>query len=151
MEKQVFQVSLEKHAKSEACVIYLPFDAEQIFGAKRVPVCGTINDARFRSTVFRMHERYFIPVNKELREHAKVKGGDLVNVEIERDREPRTVEPPADLLAALNANATAKNAWGKLSYTHQKEFVKAIEEAKREQTRRDRIEKTINELIVRKG
>ncbi|MEP6923001.1 MAG: YdeI/OmpD-associated family protein [Pyrinomonadaceae bacterium] len=150
MEKQIFRTQLEKEKRSEACTISLPFDVEQIFGAKRVPACGTINDTLFRTTIFKMHGRYFIPVNKELREAAGIKAGDFVNVEIERDRELRIVEPPSDLLAALNTNATAKNVWEKLSFTHQKEFVKAIKEAKREETRRNRIEKTINKLIAAK-
>jgi uncharacterized protein YdeI (YjbR/CyaY-like superfamily) len=65
---------------------------------------------------------------------------------MERDDEPRIITPPADLARALRANPTAQAAWDKLSYTHQKEHARAIEDAKRPETRLRRIEKTIAQL-----
>jgi uncharacterized protein YdeI (YjbR/CyaY-like superfamily) len=41
-------------------------------------------------------------------------------------------------------------AWDKLSYTHRKEHVRAVEEAKRPETRTKRIEKTIEMLTAKK-
>ncbi|MEN3335618.1 MAG: Bacteriocin-protection, YdeI or OmpD-Associated, partial [Blastocatellia bacterium] len=46
----------------------------------------------------------------------------MVNVVMERDDEPRTVEVPADFARALRANRTAQAAWDKASYTHRKEY-----------------------------
>ena len=146
-EKQTFQAKLEKHDASEACVIAIPFDVEKVFGAKRVPVSGNINGAKFRSTIVRMGGRYLLIVNKQLRGAANVKSGDNTMVELARDTEPRIVEPPADLAAAFKKNLTAGEVWEKLSYTHRKEFVLAIEEAKKPETRARRIEKTIAELL----
>jgi uncharacterized protein YdeI (YjbR/CyaY-like superfamily) len=63
---------------------------------------------------------------------------------MERDDEPRTVTAPDDLAAAVAAAGDdAKRAWERLSYTHKKEHVRAIEEAKRPETRARRIEKAI--------
>jgi hypothetical protein len=146
-DKQIFQAPLEKEKNSEATGIYIPFDVEQVYGAKRVPVCGTINGAPFRTTIARMHGRYLMVVNKQLREAANVKGGDIVTIEMQRDNEPRIITPPADLLDALNSNDEAKEIWEHLSFTHKKEFVAVIEEAKKPETRARRISKTIEELI----
>lgn len=63
-----------------------------------------------------------------------------------RFTEPRVVEIPPDLLAALEGDPEAMNSFGKLSYTHQKEYVRWVEEAKREQTRLNRVNKTIDLL-----
>ena len=62
------------------------------------------------------------------------------------DTAPREVEVPADLAAALAGDEPAWTAFERLSYTHRKEHVRFIEEAKREQTRRRRIDRTLESL-----
>ncbi|HYP49416.1 MAG TPA: YdeI/OmpD-associated family protein [Pyrinomonadaceae bacterium] len=147
-DKQFFETELiADYNNSSATAIKFPFDVETVFGAKRVPVCGTINGAAFRSTIFRMHSEQFMVVNRQLREAANAEAGDKVRVEIERDVAPRTIEPPADLLAALNENPAAKEIWERISYTHKKEFAAAIEEPKKPETRARRMQKTIAELL----
>jgi uncharacterized protein YdeI (YjbR/CyaY-like superfamily) len=51
---------------------------------------------------------------------------------------------PKDLASALDDKARA--AFDRMSYTHRKEYVEWIEEAKRDETRRRRIAKAV-ELI----
>ena len=147
--KQIFETTLEKHRASSATAIKFPFDVEKVFGKKRIPVCGTINKAPFRSTIFRMNGEFLMVINRNLRIAANAAAGDVVKVEIEPDAAPREVELPADLLAALNENLSAKENWEKLSYTHRKEFVEAIREAKKPETRTRRIEKTVQELLTK--
>ena len=67
-----------------------------------------------------------------------------------RSREPRTVTPPADLARALKSNREAQAAWDKLSYTHKKEYARAVEEAKKPKTRQRRTERAVTELVARK-
>jgi uncharacterized protein YdeI (YjbR/CyaY-like superfamily) len=62
---------------------------------------------------------------------------------MELDTEPRTVRPPRDLQQALSADPKAKAAFAKLSFTHRKEYVDWIKEAKRPETRRRRVEQTV--------
>ncbi len=130
----------------------LPFDVEKVFGTRaRVPVRGTINGFPFRSSIFPTGDgHHYMVLNKEVRAGAKVKGGDTISVQMERDDEPRTITPPAELARALKANKAAHAAWEKLSYTHQKEYASAVEEAKRPETRARRVEKTITELAAGK-
>jgi len=61
------------------------------------------------------------------------------------DTEPRVVEIPKDLAAALK-KAKKAEAFDKLSYTHRKEHVRAINEAKAAETRARRIDKCIDML-----
>jgi hypothetical protein len=147
-----FRVRLEKHENSEATGITIPFDVPQTFGTRaRVPVRGTINGFPYRSSIFPMGGRFMMAVNRELRAGANAKGGDTVSITMERDDEPRTITPPPDLARALKANHAAQAAWDKLSYTHQKEHARAVEEAKRPDTRVRRIEKAVAKLAEGKN
>lgn len=144
-DKQTFETVLEKHENMDATGITIPFDVEKIFGAKRVPVKVSINGTQHRSTIVRMSGKYVVGVPKVFREAAKVKAGEIVSVTIEKDTEKRTVEIPSDLAEALK-EANLNETFAKMSYTHQKEYVNAVNEAKKEETRRRRIEKTIEIL-----
>ena len=147
MATKRFRVLLEKHETSEATGITIPFDVEKTYGTRaRVPVRGTINGFPYRSSIFPMGGCFMMAVNRDLRAGANAKAGDQISVTMERDDEPRIITPPADLARALRANKSAQAAWDKLSYTHQKEYARAVEEAKRPETRTRRIEKAITEL-----
>ena len=145
-----FRVELIKDENSTATAIEIPFDVQKVYGTRaRVPVRGTINGFAYRSSIMPMGGKHWMVVNKQIREGAKAKAGDMVSVVMERDDEPRTVETPADFARALKANRTAQAAWDKSSYTHRKEYVQAIEAAKRPETRARRIEKAIDELTAK--
>jgi uncharacterized protein YdeI (YjbR/CyaY-like superfamily) len=70
-----------------------------------------------------------------------------VVVTLERDSGERTVEVPDDLAAAL-AEAGAREVFDKLSYSHRREHVAAINDAKKPQTRQRRIANAV--AMVRK-
>jgi hypothetical protein len=152
MPTKRFRVLLEKDDNSEATGIAIPFDVLKVFGTRaRVPVRGTINGFPYRSSISPMGKGcHFMAVNKSLREGAKAKGGDIITVVMERDEEPRVITPPPELASALKTNEEAKATWEKLSYTHQKEYAKAIEEAKKPETRARRLEKAIAHLAAGK-
>lgn len=67
------------------------------------------------------------------------KAGDVVEVTLELDVEPRTVEVPPDLAAALAAKPGATAVFDALSYTIRKEYVRQVESAKAQETRERRI------------
>jgi len=147
-EKQTFDVVLEKHEGMEATGITIPFDVEKVFGKKRVPVKVWVNGAEYRSTVMRMGGKYMMAVPKVFREAANIKAGEKISVTMEKDSEKRSVEVPKDLAEALK-KADLTDVFAKMSYTHQKEYVNAVNEAKREETRIRRIKKTIEMLVQR--
>ena len=145
--RQQFQALLETEPDSSATFIVIPFDVQQVFGTRaRVPVVGTINGYPFRGSLSPYGGNHYLGINRALRESAQVKAGDRVDIVIERDTEPRQVSLPQDFAQALQDNGRAQAAWEKLSYSHQKEYVDAIQEAKKPETRRRRLEKAINDL-----
>lgn len=148
-EKQTFKTVLEKHPNMDATGITIPFDVEKVFGAKRVPVKVSIGGAEYRSTIARMGGKYMLVIPKVFREAAGIKAGEEIKVTMERDTEKRTVEIPKDLARELKKN-NLTDVFAKMSYTHQKEYVNAINDAKKEETRIRRIEKTI-EMVKEKG
>ncbi len=145
-EKQTFDVILEKHEGMEATGITIPLDVEKVFGAKRVPVKVWVNGAEYRSTIMKMGGKYMMAVPKVFREAANIKADETITVTMEKDSEKRTVEVPKDLAEALT-KADLTDVFAKMSYTHQKEYVNAVNEAKREETRVRRIEKMITVLV----
>jgi uncharacterized protein YdeI (YjbR/CyaY-like superfamily) len=62
------------------------------------------------------------------------------------DSGPREVTVPGDLEAALARDDTARATFDGLSYTHRKEWVRWIEEAKKAETRATRLAKTVESL-----
>jgi uncharacterized protein YdeI (YjbR/CyaY-like superfamily) len=118
----------------------------EVFGTKgRVKVKCTINGFEFRTSIAPMGGCYLIGLNKEVRDGAKVKAGDIVDVIIEKDDEPRIVVIPNDMLKVLGKNKIT-DKFKELSYTHQKEYVRWVEEAKKAETREKRIKETIKKL-----
>jgi len=113
---------------------------------KRPPVSITINGFTYRTTVAAMGGRCMIPLSADRRAAAGVSAGDEVEVDIELDVAPREVEVPDDFAAALAARPGARARFDAMSFTHRKEHVRAIEDAKTESTRQRRIDKAIEML-----
>jgi hypothetical protein len=145
---QRFRARLE--SAGGGAFVTIPFDVEQIFGAKRVPVKATIDGEAYRGSLVRMGgPDHLLIVLKEIRERIGKQPGDEVDVVLEEDAEPRVVEPPPDLAAALAPDPDAAAHFERLAYSHRREYVKWIEEAKRAETRAGRIEKAV--AMLREG
>jgi hypothetical protein len=140
-----FQAVLETDDGSTAFV-EIPFDVKAVFGKARPPVRVTLNDYAFQSTLTPYGGVHYLGVNQKVRTAARVKIGDRIEMTLAADDAPRVIKPPADLARALKANLAAKARWAELSYTHRKEYVEAIEAAKKPETRVRRVEKTIEQL-----
>lgn len=110
---------------------------------KRVALLVTIGGHSYRSSVAPYRGEYMIPLSAENREAAGVAAGEDVDVTIEVDSAPREVEVPAELAAALEKDSAAKATFEKLSYSHQRQHVLAIEGAKAAETRARRVDKTL--------
>ena len=116
-------------------------DGRRAFGV-RVSVNGVVLSLRLA----RMGGENMIGLARAAREQAGVSLGSAYDVRIEADGGERTVEVPDDLTAALTGDAPARAAFDALAYSHRKEFVRWIGEAKREATRSQRIVKTLEML-----
>lgn len=87
-----------------------------------------------------------LPLNRGNRAVAGLSPGEVVEVAIERDDDPRVVEVPEDLAAALEGDDAAGTNFAGLSYSHQREYVEWITEAKRPETRARRVAQAVERL-----
>jgi hypothetical protein len=131
--------------------VTVPFSVEEVFGSRgQVKVKGAVNDIPYRGSLMPLGEgAHYLVVNKAIRDAAKVVVGNLVKVSMELDTNIREVEVPEDFLVELDGNNDAKVFFNKLSYSHKKEYVSWIEDAKKLETRRSRITKAIGKLEAR--
>jgi uncharacterized protein YdeI (YjbR/CyaY-like superfamily) len=90
-----------------------------------------------------------IGLAKAVRAEAGVEIGGTYDVEITADAGERTVEIPDDLMAALSADPSVLDAFTALAPSHRKEYVRWVTEAKKPETRANRLAKTVE--MVRAG
>jgi len=120
---------------------------EKEYGAKKPKVKASIDGILYRGTLVRMGtESHLLIILKGIREQIGKTFGDEIQVTLEPDTEQRVIEIPKDLIKEFKKNKEAKAFFDELSYTHQKECVTWINEAKKAETRQNRVRKTIELL-----
>lgn len=145
-KKQTFKAVIQ-NAGGGGAFVEVPFDVEKEFGSKKPKVKAMIEGILYRGILTRMGTEYhLLVVLKEIREKIGKTFGDEVTITVEPDTEPRVIEVPAELKKAFKNEKEAKAFFDKLSYTHQREYLMWINEAKREETRQNRIARTIEKL-----
>ncbi len=148
MKEYIFDAKIQKHAHLDAAFIEFPYNVEREFGmCGRVKVKATFDGVTYRGSLVTMgHRCHILGLTKEIRSVIGKQPGDMVHVAIQQDTEPRTVPIPADLQQIFAQNPLAATHFNALSYTHQKEYVCWIEDAKKAETRQRRLEKTVARL-----
>jgi hypothetical protein len=146
MAARRFTVQLER-VGTTATAFTIPFDLKEAFGRARPPVEVTIRGHTWRTTPGVYDGVGMIVVNRAVKAATGVDAPDRVQVVMALDTKPRTVAVPADLRAALADEPAAKKAFAALSFTHRREYVEWIEEAKRPATRARRIAGTVDRLL----
>ena len=86
----------------------------------------------------------FLPVKAEIRKKIKKDVGDLVHVILYPDNEP--LEVPEEMLLCLRDEPKALTFFNSLSESERKFYIEWIYSAKREETKVDRMAKTIDRL-----
>lgn len=118
---------------------------EALGSSKRPALKVTVNGYTYRTTVGFSDGKSMLPFSVEHRGFSGIKGGDALDVEVELDTAPRTVEVPKDLAAAMRkAGVTA--VYDASAPSAKKEFVRQVESAKAEDTRERRIVKIVDTL-----
>ena len=136
-----------KQSDGTATGIVVPDEVVTTLGAgKKPPVKMSVNGYSYRSTVATIDGRFMVGFSADHRAASGLKGGDEVDVEIELDTEPRTVEVPADLQSALDAEPAAQATFDQLSNSLKGYHVYQVTSAKTDETRQRRIEKSIATL-----
>ena len=92
----------------------------------------TYDGVPYRGSLAKMgHHCHFLLVRKDIRKLIGKNAGDTVLVTVQRDTEERE----------------AQACYEKLSYTNRKEYVRWITEAKRAETRTNRLHRTVEMLL----
>lgn len=145
-KKHSFTATIQ-NAGGGGAFVEVPFDVEAAFGSKKPKVMAFIDGVPYRGTLVRMGtECHLLLILKSIREQIGKSFGDKVKITVEPDIEPRLIVVPTELKKAFKTEKEAKAFFDKLSYTHQREYVQWINEAKREETRQARLLKTIEML-----
>jgi len=118
------------------------------FGAKRVKVKATFDGVPYRGSIVKMGtECHIIGVTKDIRKKINKDIGDYVKVTVEKDEEERKINLPEDFKIRIEESNEVYDFWNSLSYSNQKKYVDYIDSAKKEETRKKRVEDSINKLI----
>jgi len=145
-KKKTFKAVIQ-NAGGGGAFVEVPFDVEKVFGSKRPRIKAMIERVPYRGLLTRMGgPNHMLIVLKGIREQIGKTFGDEIKVSVEIDIEERVISVPDELKRAFKSNKEAKAKFEKLSYTHQREYVTWIDEAKKDETRQKRIAKTIEML-----
>lgn len=149
MKEYRFKASIQSAGGNGAYILF-PYDTRVEFGTQaRIPVKATFDAVPYSGSLVKYgHPQHMLPILKNIREQIRKSPGDTIDVVIVRDESVRTVEAPPEFVKAMKAGGVLAT-FEKLSYTHQKEYCRWITDAKKEETRKSRIAKSIE--MLRKG
>ncbi|MCA9954938.1 MAG: DUF1905 domain-containing protein [Anaerolineales bacterium] len=143
---QTFTATILQEEGKNATGISVPANVIDALGSgKRPKVKVSLNNFTYRSTVAAYGDVFMLPLSQDRREAAGVQAGDTVEVTLELDTEPRTVEVPDSLATVLEENNLGPIFDG-LAPSMRKEYVRQVESAKAEETRQRRIAKIVAAL-----
>ncbi|MGZ8571281.1 MAG: YdeI/OmpD-associated family protein [Actinomycetota bacterium] len=144
-----FRAELELGGKTATGVEVPEAVVAALRSGKRPAVRVTINGYTYRSTVASMGGRFMLGVSAEVREKAGVSAGDVVDIELKLDTEPRDVTVPPELAKAIGRDKRSKATFESLSYSRKQRLVLPIEQAKTEATRKRNVDKAMD--LLREG
>jgi Domain of unknown function (DUF1905)/Bacteriocin-protection, YdeI or OmpD-Associated len=149
MKRYKFKAKLEAGDSGGAYVLF-PYGTEKEFATKgKVPVKATFDGVPYAGSLVKYGQaQHMLGVLKSIREQIGKAPGDILDVVLWKDVEPRTVEAPAPFAARMKKEGLL-SFFEELSYTHRKEYCRWITEAKKEETRVARGEKAI--AMLRQG
>ena len=145
-EAFTFSTTLLPAGKTATGVVVPDVVVAALDAGKRPAVRVTIGEYSYRSTIAVLGGKFMLPVSAEVREGAGVAAGDELDIALALDTEPRTVDVPGDLAAALAADAGAASTFDGLSFSNQRRIVLSVEGAKTAETRERRIGKAVEAL-----
>lgn len=143
-----FEAVLETGDGDGGVFVVIPFSVPEVFGTRgRVPVQVTFDGYPYQGSITPLGDgHHALHVLKQIRKAVDKTIGDTVRVTLSRDVMERKMEAPADLAEQLAQNPKAAAYFAKLAYTHQREFVRWLEGAKRPETRATRLAETVELL-----
>ena len=144
-----FEAVLEAGEEGDGGVfIVLPFSVAEAYGTRgRVPVQATFDGYPYQGSAVPLGDgHHALLLLKQIRRAIDKTVGDTVRVTLRRDVTERKMEAPADLAQQLAAHPKAAAYFNKLAYTHQREYVRWLEGAKKPETRAKRLGEVVEML-----
>lgn len=145
-----FKAVIKQNGEMNAAFVEFPFSTEEIFGKKgQVKIKAVFDDkVEYRGSLAKMKsDCHILGLTQEIRNKLGKTFGDEVSVYLLEDKEERVVEIAEDVALVFNENPEAKVLFDKMSYTHRKEYIRWIEEAKKPETRENRKLKMIQMIL----
>ncbi len=151
MSTREFDTELLKIQDMDAAYFCIPFDPIKEYGRKsHIKVKATIDGEPYRGSLVDMGFGTMLGVTQAVRRKIGKNPGDTVHVTLEEDHDERKIEVPGDLAELFRSNPQAGEFFSNLSYTNRKEYVNWILSAKRDETRKSRLAKIIELLLMKK-
>lgn len=141
-----FTATIEEAVRGGAVVRVPDGVVDELGGGGRIRVRATFDGVAYRGSVVTMRGARLIGVLNSIQSEIGKGPGDTITVTLERDDEPRVVAPPDDLRAALEA-ADALDRFAAASLTTQREIVRAVEGARRADTRARRVAEAVERVL----
>ncbi|QBJ87374.1 DUF1905 domain-containing protein [Chryseobacterium gleum] len=145
-----FTAIIQQNGEMDAAFVEFPFSTEELFNKKgqvKVKVLFD-NKVEYRGSLAKMKsDCHILGLTQEVRKQLGKTFGDEVYVALMEDKEERVVEIADDIASVFNENPEAKTLFDKMSYTHKKEYIRWIEEAKKPETRENRKIKMIQMIL----
>lgn len=145
-----FSAEILQHQDMNAAFVNFPFDTYELFGKKgQVKIKVLLDDkVEYRGSLTKMKsENHLLGLTQEIRRELGKTFGGIIDIKLWEDREERIVIVPDDVRELFDQNEKAKDLYDKMSYTHRKEYIRWIEEAKKEETRTRRKIKMIEMIL----
>jgi hypothetical protein len=113
----------------------------------RINVRAVVDGAEFHGTLLPSSKGHYLVYSQAMRKHCKKEIGGSVHVLLEVDNQPREVELPHDIAAALAGSPAALVKFTSLAYYLRREEINKINDAKTLPTREKRIHALIDKLL----
>ena len=152
MNPQMIQFSaiIQQNGEMNAAFVEFPFSTEELFNKKgQVKIKAVFDDTiEYRGSLVKMKsDCHILGLTQEVRKQLGKTFGDVVSVSLTEDKEERIVEIAEDIMSVFEENPEAKTLFEKMSYTHKKEYIRWIYEAKKPETRENRKIKMIQMIL----
>ena len=145
-----FKAIIKQHGSMNAAFVEFPFSTQELFNKKGQMKIKAIFDEKveYRGSLAKMKsDCHMLGLTQEIRKQLGKTFGDEISVSLTEDLEERTVEIADDILTVFHENPEAKTLFDKMSYTHRKEYIRWINEAKKPETRESRKVKMIHMIL----
>lgn len=145
-----FKAIIQQNGEMNAAFVEFPFSTEELFNKKGQVKIKAVFDGKveYRGSLAKMKsDCHILGLTQEIRKQLGKTFGDEVSVSLIEDKDERVVEIADDIALVFNENPEAKNLFDKMSYTHRKEYIRWIEEAKKPDTRENRKVKMIQMIL----